>query len=353
MFPVVALYATTPIAALCTIFETLNRRGVKLTTFELLTARFWKDGLNLRKLWDKACEDYPELGDYDVEPYQIVQSISMITYPSASCKREDVLNLKATDIKENWNLALNSMIYGLQILNQDCRILNSKWLPTSAMLGPLAAMLAIGDSLPKASKGARKSQVVRWLWCAIFSQRYEAAANTRGEKDVNEMRTWFEDISRVPEAISQFTFNEESLRFTSGRNSVYKGVICLTMKTNGGSLDFVTGATIPNQMVTSGEVDDHHIFPKKYLMDIKKLSDKTLINCVLNRTLIDRDTNKSLSAKAPSVYIKSLMAPNVGQVLDSHLIPHGPGSPLITDNYEAFLEERSRLIFAKIKEVTS
>lgn len=352
MFPVVSLYATTPIAALCNIFETLNRRGVKLTTFELLTARFWKDELNLRKLWDKALEDYPELIDYEVEPYQLIQSISMITYPSASCKREDVLNLKAIDIKENWDLALESMIYGLQILSQDCKILNSKWLPTPGMLGPLAAVLAIGDSLPKALKGVRKSQVVRWLWCAIFSQRYEAAANTRGEKDVNEMRTWFKDTSQVPEAVSQFIFDPQSLRFVSGKNSVYKGVICLTMKTNGGSLDFVTGAIIPNQVVTSGEVDDHHIFPKKYLMETKNLSDKTLINCVLNRTLIDRETNRWISAKAPSVYIQSLKAPNVEQVLESHLIPHGPGSPIAVDDYEAFLEKRTDLIFAKIKEAT-
>ena len=353
MFPVVALKSDTPIAALCTIFETLNRRGVKLTTFELLTARFWKDGLNLRTLWDKAKEDNPELTDYDVEPYQVIQSISMITYPSASCKREDVLNLKATDINKNWKLALESMVYGLQILNQDCKILNSKWLPTSGMLGPLAAVLAIGESLPRALKGVRKSQVVRWLWCSIFSQRYEAAANTRGEKDVNEMRTWFEDASKVPEAISQFIFDPQSLRFVSGKNGVYKGIICLTMKTNGGSLDFVTGAAIPNQMVTSGEVDDHHIFPKKYLIDTKKLNDKTLINCVLNRTLIDRDTNKWISAKAPSAYIKSLKAPNVAQVLESHLIPHGPGGPLVTDDYEAFLEQRTQLIYAKIKEVTA
>ena len=353
MFPVVNLESSTPIAALCTIFETLNRRGVKLTTFELLTARFWKDGLNLRTLWEKALEDYPELTDYDVEPYQVIQSISMITYPSASCKREDVLNLKATDIDNNWKLALESMVYGLQILNQDCKILNSKWLPTAGMLGPLAAVLAIGESFPKALKGVRKSQVVRWLWCSIFSQRYEAAANTRGEKDVNEMRTWFEDSSKTPEAISQFIFDPQSLRFVSAKNGVYKGVICLTMKTNGGSLDFVTGAAIPQQMVTSGEVDDHHIFPKKYLMDTKQITDKSLINCVVNRTLIDRETNKSISAKAPSVYIQSLKAPNVGQVLESHLIPHGSGSPLLTDDYEAFLEQRTQLIFAKIKEVTA
>ena len=40
-FPVVTLSDATEADALCTIFETLNRTGVKLSVFELLTARFW------------------------------------------------------------------------------------------------------------------------------------------------------------------------------------------------------------------------------------------------------------------------------------------------------------------------
>jgi uncharacterized protein with ParB-like and HNH nuclease domain len=48
-FPVVTLSSETEPAALCTIFETLNRTGVKLSVFELLTARFWPQNINLRK----------------------------------------------------------------------------------------------------------------------------------------------------------------------------------------------------------------------------------------------------------------------------------------------------------------
>ena len=78
-----------------------------------------------------------------------------------------------------------------------------------------------------------------------------------------------------------------------------------------------------------------------------------MINCVVNRTLIDRDTNKAISAKAPSEYIKNLKAPNVSQVLESHLIPHGPGNPLLLDDYDLFIEERTLLIYNRIKAVTS
>ena len=52
-FPVVTLSDKTEPDALCTIFETLNSTGVKLSVFELLTARFWPRNINLRELWTR------------------------------------------------------------------------------------------------------------------------------------------------------------------------------------------------------------------------------------------------------------------------------------------------------------
>ena len=54
-FPVVTLSDATEADAICTIFETLNRTGVKLGIFDLLTARFYPTGLNLREHWKLAC----------------------------------------------------------------------------------------------------------------------------------------------------------------------------------------------------------------------------------------------------------------------------------------------------------
>jgi len=63
-FPVVTLSDKTEPDALCTIFETLNRTGVKLSVFELLTARFWPQNINLRDLWDRARGEYPIIDDF-------------------------------------------------------------------------------------------------------------------------------------------------------------------------------------------------------------------------------------------------------------------------------------------------
>jgi len=149
-FPVVTLSDKTKPDALCTIFETLNRTGVKLSVFELLTARYWPDNINLRTLWDKAREENPIIDDFEVDPYYVLQAISLASRKAPSCKRSDVLNLAAADITTWWPRVIAGLQLGLDILREDCRVHLPKWLPYQTMLAPLAATLA-RSGLPKTS----------------------------------------------------------------------------------------------------------------------------------------------------------------------------------------------------------
>jgi hypothetical protein len=93
-FPMVTLAEGTSASAVCTIFETLNRTGVKLSVFDLLGARFWPEEVRLRDLWDRALDEYPIIDEFAVDPYYLLQSISLFTSKAApSCKRGDVLKM--------------------------------------------------------------------------------------------------------------------------------------------------------------------------------------------------------------------------------------------------------------------
>lgn len=129
-FPVVTLSDKTEAAALCTIFETLNRIGIKLSVFELLTARFWPKNLNLRALWDKARDEHTVISDFDVDPYYVLQAIALANPGHApTCKRSNVLNLRAADIESGWEAAISGLAAGLEILRDDCKVELPKWLP--------------------------------------------------------------------------------------------------------------------------------------------------------------------------------------------------------------------------------
>ncbi len=135
-FPVVTLSDQTESDALCTIFETLNRTGVKLSVFELLTARFWPHNLKLRALWEKALADHPVIAAFEVDPYYVLQGISLASRKAPSCKRSDVLNMDASDITDWWDKVVLGLATGVEILRDDCKVMLPKWLPYQTMLPP-------------------------------------------------------------------------------------------------------------------------------------------------------------------------------------------------------------------------
>lgn len=351
-FPVVTLSNETGPDALCTIFETLNRTGVKLSVFELLTARFWPQKINLRALWYKACEEYSIISDFGVDPYYILQAISLACRKAPSCKRSDVLDLATEDIEGWWDRVVEGLATGLDILREDCKVVLPKWLPYQTMLAPLAAVLAKIGRTKTPVAGAQRENLKRWFWCAVFGQVYEKAPNSQSAKDVIELLIWLEG-GGPPETINTMSFDPKVLRdVTPRQRAVYRGVICLIV---GGARDFHTQATITGRLMIEQGIDDHHVFPSNYLETKKGIKSSRLRDCVLNRTLIDRTTNQTISARAPSDYLSEIRETRgfpFDAVLASHSLPTGDNSPFWTDDYAAYLTWREAKIWNEIKRVT-
>lgn len=353
-FPVVTLSDKTEADALCTIFETLNRTGVKLSVFELLTARFWPHKINLRELWDKALEGHPIIEDFGVDPYYLLQSIALASRKAPSCKRSDVLNLAAADIEAWWQPVVSGLAVGLSILRDDCKVMLPKWLPYQTMLAPLAAVLA-KSGMPKTPEaGARREKIKRWFWCAVFGQAYESSPNSQGAKDVGELLAWFAD-GPLPESVKGLRFDPKALHdVTPRQRSVYRGTICLILGTGTGARDFHTQAVITGKLMSEQDIDDHHVFPDAFLKK-KGVTLARSRDCVLNRTLIDRATNQMISDRAPSDYmavIRKTPGFPFDAVLTSHCLPTGTESPLWSNDYDAFLAWRQERLWQEIQRVT-
>ena len=351
-FPVVTLSDKTEPDALCTIFETLNRTGVKLSVFELLTARFWPRNVKLRELWEKSLLDHPVIEDFEVDPYYVLQGISLASRKAPSCKRSDVLNMAASDITTWWDKVVFGLATGLQILRDDCKVMLPKWMPYQTMLPPLAAVLARTGTPKTAEAGAHREKLKRWFWCAVFGQVYESAANSKAAKDVVEVLRWLSD-GDLPETVASFRFDPRVLRdVTPRQRAIYRGAICLTL--GGGARDFHTQAVITGKLMTEEGIDDHHVFPAAYL-ERREITPARRRDCVLNRTLIDRTTNQMIGARAPSDYLGEIRdTPGFPfeEVLTSHCLPAGTDSPLLCDDYEAFLELRQESLWQEIRRVT-
>jgi len=352
-FPVVTLSDKTKPDALCTIFETLNRTGVKLSVFELLTARYWPQNINLRTLWDEARKQNPILDDFEVDPYYILQSIALASRKAPSCKRSDVLNLAAKDITEWWPKVVEGLRLGLDILRDDCKVLLPKWLPYQTMVAPLAATLA-RSGLPKTPlAGAQREKLKRWFWCAVYGQAYESSPNTRSAKDVTELTAWLAG-GDLPETVDSLKFDPKSLRdVTPRQRAIYRGTICLIL--GNGTRDFHTQSVITGKLMADEGIDDHHVFSDNYLKEKKGITSSRARDCILNRTLIDRTTNQMISNRAPSDYmaeIRNTPGFPFDNVLTSHCLPTGEDSPFWVDDYNTFLAWREKQLWQEIKRVT-
>lgn len=352
-FPVVTLSAKTEPDALCTIFETLNRTGVKLSVFELLTARFWPQDIRLRELWQRACDDHPIISDFEVDPYYVLQAIALATRGTPSCKRSDVLNLRAADISQWWPKVVAGMAQALRILRDDCGVALPKWLPYQTMLAPFAAVLAKVGQPNTPAAGAHREKLKRWFWCAVFSQAYESSPNSQAAKDVAMLTDWLVN-DKLPETVATFKFDPKALRDVGPRQrSIYRGTICLILTNH--ARDFHTLSVITGKLIGDQGIDDHHVFPASYLEKHKGITAARQRDCVLNRTLIDRTTNQIISDRAPSDYLAVIRDTSgfpFEAVLASHCLPTGADAPFWTDDYDAFLTWRQERLWKDIKRVT-
>ncbi len=340
------------------LFEKINRTGVKLSVFDLLTARLYKF-LNLREEWEKSFDEYANIRKFALDdkrdtkvPYYFIQAIAL--YEGLSIKARDMLKIDEKHInQEIWKETAE--IFDSKVLE---RLLDKneygvgdidKWFPYKPMA---IVMLAL---FKNNNKDIQK--INYWYWSAVFSERYAGSTESKLTKDYKELLKWFEDDTKIPEVVLEMrnilykTFTIQDKKYAG--NSVYKGVFNLLFMHD--AKDFYENDKLK---FSTDELDDHHIFPKKFLENIGVEVDWDI---VANRTLIGSRTNKRISKKAPAVYLQEMLENNgndesvVKSILDKHFIDKKMYKILqsvtqdstkeeITDAFNKFVNRREMLI---------
>lgn len=347
----------TSLEAVCSIFETLNRTGIRLSVFDLLAARFYSAGLDLRRRWEATIAELPVLDDFEVSRYYLLQSIALRA--RGSVKRGDVLRLSVADIEEHWDVVAGGYRFALEMLRDECGVKNGNWLPYGYLLVPIAALWREVAQIEGPASAANRARLKQWFWCSGFSQTYDRAANTQAAKDFAELRDWLSG-GEPPTTVVDFEFDRARLReITPKQQSVYKALMAIVLRH--GAADFHHGRTLTPASIAAQGVDDHHIFPRAFLNppDPEPRFPVQLVDCILNRTLIDADTNRRIGKRPPGEYLGDIQdelektgAGSFEQVLSSHLLPVGSGSPLAGNDFEAFLDWRERRIAEEITSAT-
>jgi len=352
-FPVVTLQSNIPTEAVCTIFETLNRTGVKLSVFDLLVARFYPSDIKLRNAWEEAREDFPIFKEFEIDPYYLLQIIALRCERKGmgECKRGTVLKLEADDYRKYWDSTVKASGEALKILRDNCGVLTSNWLPYATFLIPFTAVISeTQQDFHGPTIAGWKSKLQRWFWASTFAQLYENAPNSVSKVHYSEVKKWLKDDNE-PEFIktAQRELGVLELReITPRQRARYGGFMCLLLRR--GIRDFYKAEPITANKIISGEVNDHHIFAKSVF---GKGEWANVIDSIPNRTLIDEISNKIIKASRPSLYIpileKEFQRHELKELFTQHLVPVGDDSPIWKDDIEKFFCIRSDALLNEAK----
>ena len=298
--PVVRLPATAPLAAIAKIFETINRTGVRLATFDLMVARLYPYDFRLRDEWDKARDKNDEFEDFGVDDgIEILKVIALrehlrqresgIKVTINGVRESDVLGLGPELVKADWSIAVDAYVKALRFVKRNCGVIRRGLMPSMTMVLPLAEIQA-GD---RARRKGLQADLKRWFWATAFTQTYAQGANTRAVKDARELRAWNADDSTVPEVLRTFYVDSELLKDGRRRNEMLlRGLLCRSVTRD--ARDWIEDKRF--QELGSHKLEFHHVFPDEYLEKHYEGDPDPVVNFVL----LTEETNKKLRNTIPA-----------------------------------------------------
>jgi hypothetical protein len=333
-------------------FERSNTRGVQLNFIDILAAKLYTGQFNLKEKIKDFEINYP---NYFLVPEIIVRSIAYIKSSPKEIHRNYILTyLNADDFKTSWDNLCKLYRVTLDFLFENNYVISRDWMPYETMIIPLLFFLQeIGGDFHQMTLD-QKLFIEYWYWNSVFSLRYSGASNEKVIEDANILiqiakgkkinsSSYFNKLSKL-----QILSADDIYSFNKKPNAIYKGILNLINFENGRLLNWNNDS----KLSINSALEDHHIYPKSYLNNILTTeSERDLMDCVANRTLLPKLQNIKISDQAPSEYLSVIRRtnPQIGRCLENHLIT----SQLLTGKYDMefnlFLELRVNAIFDIIK----
>ncbi len=321
------------------LFERINRTGVALSVFALATAVYMKGGVNLRRLWREFYAASPTIQQFCQEddetyPKYVLQVMALLQ--GKEVKKKVLIDSRQLSVtSDRWSQATELLEKALDRATSTRNgygAIKSNLLPYRSAIVTLAALLA------KCGTASDFDKLDAWYWSSVFTARYAGASETAIKQDYDQVCRWLKDGTQEPSVVTEAANRVSSHKLENIRTGgTYKAILCLISLA--GAKDFLTG-----QSPELGLLNDHHIFPKSLYRDRRS------VDSILNRTLITDTTNRDISNKRPSEYVREIIKALGGEeddardMLKSHLIDDECFEAMKQDDYSRFMARRAELI---------
>ena len=281
------------------IFVRVNSLGAKLRSSDLALAQItakWRGSL-------ETFHDYQQELDrrgFEVEIGTIIKAL--IALATGQSKFLTVNSLSLQTLQEAWARTTKSLDFALNFLQSNIGIdspslLSSPFLLISTAFWADKRAFAIE---PEESAGFRQ-----WLLIANAKGRYSrGSSETLLDQDLATLRNGghpAELLARIIQQVGRLSFSIEDLVGRTSRSGAFRTMFLAFREDK--ARDWSTNLEIsPKHHGRSDAIEYHHIFPKAYMKRTRPDVDRAFVDDIANLAFIGSDTNKKISARAPSDY---------------------------------------------------
>jgi hypothetical protein len=322
------------------VFERVNRMGVELDMFELLTAWTWSEEFDLQNRFTELSEEFSDFGFADVGSDNDLMLRCCAAILKGDPAPSAMIDINGAEVRAQFETVEESLRLAIDFLRKNLQVRHVKFLPYSAQLIPLAAYFANDQSRSVSSTDTET--LLRWFWRSTFAHRYSGNPARNIKQDVEQATALrngaTSTLAQITASVDEDFFLDNVF---NARTVATKAMILLLANNN--PRTFLSGQSVDLDEVLSepNRKEYHHCAPKAWIRDNQPDLDDDETNCLANFAIITRAENREIRAKAPSEYRK-LMPANIDAIATSAYLPDS----LWEDNAELFLFERSKLLAA-------
>lgn len=318
------------------VFERINRKGIPLDTFQLLTAWTWSEDFELRQQFEELAAELEPFGFKDIgeDTDLILRCAAAVLIGRESA--ESLLNVSGTQVRNALPLVKKGIRASIDYLKTNLNIQKLDNLPYSTLLIPLTAFFSGPEDEQFSPTASQHKLLIEWFWRVCFAHRYSSGTKRNLEADIKESKKLRTDgsssLGHFDVVVTSSLFSER--RFLTSSVDTKTFVLMLANHT---PKSLVNGSDVQiGRVLAAGNRSEfHHLFPQSYLRKIGV--DQARIGCLANFCIISSSDNKKIGSKEPSKYRRKLST-EIIDILPSHIIPES----LFNDDFEKFVEDRSK-----------
>ncbi|WP_168400628.1 GmrSD restriction endonuclease domain-containing protein [Erwinia amylovora] len=328
-------------SSIAIIFERVNRGGMPLDTYQLLSAWTWSGDFDLRAKFDELGDELDDHGYKDLadDADLLLKCCAAVIKDDASAK--SIVALNGTDVRTQFEIFKRGLLGAVDFLRRDCSVASFKNMPYKSMLIPLAKCFATSRKAGFHPNAEQRAALVKWFWHSCFSRRYSNSVDTAVKADILAIKKLLVndliDIESRSVYVSPDFFLESTFSVIAVNTRIY-----VLMLANKRPKSFISGAPVDfsKVLISCNKREYHHIFPKDYLAKKLGVIEKKDIFPLANFAFLSKRDNASIQNTPPNEYVLRINSDKKEDILATHFISKDG----LTLNYNDFLKDRAILL---------